>query len=224
MIIFLVEDDAKVAKFILQGLKEEGYTVRHFSDGQEAFDAARESEFDLMILDVSLPSKNGLSICRELRALGVKHSILMLTARDSIDHRVEGLDAGADDYLVKPFAFSELLARLRALERRTGDKKSATKIDVEGLSLDLVGHRVMSDGKAIELSNREFSLLKLFLRRRGQILSRTVILEAVWGYDFHGGTNVVDVYVNYLRQKLKAATGKTYIQTMRNQGYLFEVE
>src|SRR5688572_12345404 len=121
MIIFLVEDDAKVAKFILQGLKEEGYTVRHFSDGEEAFEAACDAAFDLMILDVTLPGKSGLELCRGLRARQIRKPILMLTARDSVENRVEGLDAGADDYLVKPFAFSELLARLRALERRAGD-------------------------------------------------------------------------------------------------------
>jgi DNA-binding response OmpR family regulator len=223
LIIYLVEDDVKIAKFILQGLREEGYTVRHFPNGEDALQAARDADFDLMILDVSLPGKNGLAVCRELRSLGLAKPILMLTARDSVENRVEGLDAGADDYVVKPFAFSELLARLRALERRAADRKSPTKLEIDGLSLDLVSHRVTGNGKPIDLTSREFALLQLFLRRKGHILSRTVILESVWGYDFHGGTNVVDVYVNYLRQKLKAATGKTYIQTLRHRGYLFDV-
>ncbi len=222
MIIFLVEDDSKVAKFILQGLKEEGYTVRHFYNGEDAFQAACESDFDVMILDVSLPGKSGLVICRDLRARGLKNPILMLTARDSVENRVEGLDAGADDYLVKPFAFTELLARLRALERRTTDKTTPTTLEADGLVLDLVSHRVTYKGKSVDLTQREFALLQLFLKRKGHILSRTVILEAAWGYDFHGGTNVVDVYVNYLRQKLKTATGKTYIQTQRHRGYTFE--
>lgn len=224
LIIFLVEDDPKVAKFIVQGLKEEGYTVRHFTRGDDALQATQESDWDLLVLDINLPGKNGLGVCQELRAQGKTHPILMLTARDSVENRVEGLDAGADDYLVKPFAFSELLARLRALERRTGDKKSPTTLDVDELSLDLVGHRVTYKGKSVDLTSREFALLKLFMKRRGHVLSRTVIMEAVWGYDFHGGTNVVDVYVNYLRQKLKAATGKTYIQTLRHRGYTFETE
>jgi len=222
MIIYLVEDDAKVAKFILQGLKEEGYSVRHFAQGDEALEATRETSWDLLVLDVNVPGKNGLSICRNLRMQGIAKPILMLTARDSVENRVEGLDAGADDYLIKPFAFAELLARIRALDRRTSDKKSPGLINVDGLSLDLVAHRVTGNGKPIDLTSREFALLHLFLKRQGHVLSRTVILESAWGYDFHGGTNVVDVYVNYLRQKLKAATGKSYIQTLRHRGYMFD--
>lgn len=223
MNIFLIEDDPKVAKFIQQGLKEEGYTVRRFASGEDGLEAARKGSFDVLVLDVNLPGKNGLEVCRNLRSLGIAKPVLMLTARDTIDNRVEGLDAGADDYLVKPFAFTELLARLRALTRRSSDKK-LTHIEAGGLTLDLVGHRVSANGKTIDLTSREFALLALFLRRQSHILSRTVILESVWGYDFHGGTNVVDVYVNYLREKLKKATGKTFIQTHRNRGYVFELE
>jgi DNA-binding response OmpR family regulator len=224
LIILLVEDDPKIAKFIRQGLKEEGYTVRHFVNGENAFQAAKEEPWDVLVLDVMLPGKNGLDVCRDLRAIGQDRPILMLTAKDGVEDRVRGLDAGADDYLVKPFAFSELLARIRALERRLGERKAQTTIDLGGLCLDLIRHRVSYKEKEIDLTSREFALLQFFLRRAGHVLSRTVILESVWGYDFQSGTNVVDVYVNYLRQKLKAATGKTYIRTLRNRGYVFETE
>lgn len=222
MKVFLVEDDAKVAKFLRQGLTEEGYTVRHFQNGEDLLEAARADAFDLLILDISLPGKSGLVVCSELRAAGLSKPILMLTAHDSVENRVEGLDAGADDYLIKPFAFTELLARLRALERRGSAHRAPTMLESDGLSLDLVSHRVTCGGKAVELTSREFALLQLFMRRKGHVLSRTVILESVWGYDFQSGTNVVDVYVNYLRAKLKAACGKTYVQTLRNRGYVFE--
>lgn len=223
MNILLVEDDAKIAKFLRQGLKEEGHAVRHINRGDEAVDAARDGGFDVAILDVMLPGRDGLSVCRDIRLLGLNLPILMLTARDTIENRVEGLDAGADDYLVKPFAFTELLARLRALERRAGEARGGgRKLESGGLTLDLVSHQVAYAGKQMDLSSREFALLHLFMKREGHVLSRTVILESVWGYDFQSGTNVVDVYVNYLRTKLKAATGDACIRTVRNSGYVFE--
>jgi two-component system response regulator MprA len=221
--ILLVEDDAQIAKFIRQGLKEEGHTVRHIDRGDEAVDAARQTAYDAIVLDVMLPGRDGLTVCRDLRAIQNRTPVLMLTARDSVEDRVAGLDAGADDYLVKPFAFEELLARLRAMERRRTEFSGAgPALECHGLTLDLLRHRARFGEKTIELSSREFALLHLFLKRRGQVLTRTVILEAVWGYDFETGTNVVDVYVNYLRQKLAAAGVPCRITTLRGRGYMFE--
>jgi DNA-binding response OmpR family regulator len=224
MNILFVEDDAKIAKFVAQGLKEEGHAVRHLANGAEAFEAARDGGFDLLLLDVMLPGKDGVSLCRDLRSLGNQTPVIMLTARDSVESRVNGLDAGADDYMVKPFAFAELVARVRAMDRRRGERQEGGRLTVDGLTLDLAGHKVSYKGKQIELTAREFTLLHLFLKRRGHVLSRTVILESVWGYDFQTGTNIVEVYVNYLRQKLKSAAGRPLIRTVRGRGYVFEGE
>lgn len=218
MRVLLVEDDVHIAKFIVQGLREEGHTVLHETRGEEGLATARQSAVDILILDRMLPGMDGISICRALRADKASLPILMLTAKDAVSDRVAGLDAGADDYLAKPFAFDELLARLRALARRPDSVASLT---AGGLTLDAATRRVSYNGKNIDLSAREFALLDLFLRRPGHTLSRTVIVESVWGYDFQTHTNLVDVYVNYLRRKLKAASGRDWIQTRRGQGYRF---
>jgi len=220
--ILIVEDDAKIIKFLSQGFREEGYAVSSASDGETGFAKATAEKFDLIILDLMLPKMDGVTLCRKLRQQSHAVPILMLTARDSVENRVEGLDAGADDYLVKPFSFNELLARIRALDRRkrTDDQRNLSTKD--GLSIDLVARKVSFRGKTLELTSREFNLLHLFLRRKGHVLSRTIIAESVWGYDFQAGTNVIDVYVNHLRTKLRALTGRDWIDTRRNQGYCFD--
>ena len=221
MRILLVEDEARVASFIRQGLKEEFYTVDVTSDGEEALDIALTEEYDLIILDVRLPLRDGISVCRELRAQGNKTPILMLTARDSVHDRVRGLDAGADDYLVKPFAFEELLARLRALARRPAEVQDST-LQMENLTLDTRTHLARRDSEAIELSAREYRLLEFLMRRPGQVLTRTQIAEQVWGYDFDANSNVVDVYIRYLRRKVDDQFEPKLIQTVRGVGYKLE--
>lgn len=221
MKILIVEDDAKIAQFLQKGLKEEGYVTHWVKDGEAAQRTALQEDWDLAILDWMLPKRDGLSVCRKIREAGKKFPILMLSARGSTENRVEGLDCGADDYLTKPFAFTELLARIRALSRRRSEE-AVPLLQSGNLTLNLVSHKVSYRDKEIELTNREFTLLQYFMRRRGHVLSRTVIAESVWNYDFQSGTNVIDVYVNYLRNKLKKATGREMIKTVRNSGYLFE--
>jgi DNA-binding response OmpR family regulator len=220
MRILLVEDDAKIAKFIEKGLKEEGYVTHWVKDGLAGLEAATEP-WDLIILDRMLPKMDGLTVCKRVREAGQQVPILFLSAKGTLENRVEGLDCGADDYLPKPFGFSELLARIRALTRRkTTDLKPL--LESGNLKLDLVSHTATFNDDKIELTSREFSLLQLFMRRKGHVLSRTIIAESVWEYDFQTGTNVIDVYVNYLRNKLKKMTGHDYIRTIRNRGYQFE--
>ncbi len=221
MKILIVEDDQKIAQFLEKGLKEEGYVTHWVKDGESGFEKAALEEWDLLILDRMLPKTDGLQVCRRIREKGSRVPILILSARGTIENKVEGLDAGADDYLPKPFAFSELLARIRALSRRKSeDLKPALALG--DLKLDLVSHKATYRDKKIDLTSREFALLHLFMRRKGHVLSRTIIAESVWDYDFQSGTNVVDVYVNYLRTKLKKMTGHDMIQTIRNRGYVFE--
>ncbi len=160
-------------------------------------------------------------VCRKLRSQNNNAPILMLTARDTVENKVEGLDAGADDYLMKPFSFTELLARVRALDRRQR-KNAQAELETDGLVVDQVAHKVKYQGKEVELTSREFALLQYLMRRKGHVLSRTVLADSVWGHDFDGGTNVIDVYVNYVRKKLKDVTGQDWIQTYRHRGYSFE--
>ena len=221
MKILIIEDDRKIAQFLEKGLKEEGYVTHALADGASGLQAAKSDTWDLVILDRMLPKLDGLSICRKIRETGNRVPILILSARGTMEDRVEGLDAGADDYLPKPFAFAELLARTRAMARRKTDSSNAT-LECGDLKLDLVAHRATYGDKKVELTSREFALLQLFMRRQGHVLSRTIIAESVWEYDFQSGTNVIDVYVNYLRNKLKKATGREFIQTVRNRGYIFE--
>lgn len=221
MKVLVVEDDKTINGFVSKGLKEEGYVVASAYDGKSGLDLALSGDFDLMVLDVMLPKMDGISLCRSIRERKSRLPIIMLTAKDSIENRIEGLDVGADDYLVKPFAFSELLARMRAVARRkSGDGQAV--LEVAGLQVDLARHKVVYKTKEIELTNREFSLLQHFIQRRDHVLSRTMIIEAVWGYDFQAGTNIIDVYINFLRRKLRKLTGKEWIRTIRNRGYVFE--
>ncbi|HZQ08625.1 MAG TPA: response regulator transcription factor [Anaerolineae bacterium] len=221
MRILLVEDEERIAAFIRKGLMEELYAVDVARDGGEGLDLALVAEYDLIILDVRLPVRDGIAVCRELRARGDTTPILMLTARDTVDDRVRGLDAGADDYLVKPFFFKELLARLRALARRPPVVQEPI-LTAENLMLDTRTHQVEREGQPIELTAREYRMLELFMRHPGQVLTRLQIAEQVWGYDFDAHSNVVDVYIRYLRRKVDDPFEPKLIQTVRGAGYKFE--
>jgi two-component system response regulator MprA len=220
MKILVVDDERAVRDSLRRALTLEGYEVELASDGQEALDriAHPSGEPDAVVLDLLMPRLNGLDVCRRLRAQGNRIPVLMLTARDQVEDRVEGLDAGADDYVVKPFALEELLARVRALLRRSGADQEET-LRFADLELDPVAHEVRRGGEPIELTRTEFSLLELFLRNPRQVLTRSVIFERVWGYDFGYASNSLDVYVGYLRRKTEVGGRPRLIQTIRGVGY-----
>jgi DNA-binding response OmpR family regulator len=223
MRVLLAEDDKRIAGFIVKGLREEGYVVEHVLDGALALDyalAEPDHPFDLIVLDVMLPSRDGVSVCRELRTCGVRTPVLMLTAMGSLEDRVRGLDSGADDYLVKPFAFPELLARLRALGRRMPTAVVTPNLQIADLVLDVQARTAKRGSKQIDLSTREFQLLEYLMRQGGKPVSRTILLQAVWGYDYEGASNVVDVYVGYLRRKIDDDFNNTpLVHTIRGVGY-----
>jgi DNA-binding response OmpR family regulator len=223
MRILVVEDERRIAAFIKQGLEEENYAVDVAYDGIEALDWAAAVDYQLILLDVLLPRKDGIEVCRELRARGSGVPILMLTARDAVEDRVHGLDSGADDYLVKPFAFQELLARMRALLRRRGEAKTV-RLQVGDLILDTLSRQASRGGRIAELSTREYALLEFLMRHPGQVLGRTQIMDHVWGYDFLAASNVVDVYIGYLRRKIDDGFEHKLIQTVRGAGYRIEAE
>ncbi len=217
--ILVVEDDSKVASFVARALQEEGHQCDVASDGLEGERQGRLSRYDVIVLDWMLPGLDGLSVCRSLRRAGVRTPVMMLTARDEVGERVLGLDAGADDYVVKPFALEEFLARVRALGRRANE--GAGVLTVEGLSLDLTRRTFTVDGAApVELTGREFGLLEYLVRNAGRPVARTELLSRVWGTAFDPGTNVIDVYVRHLREKL-GEQGKR-ITTLRGVGYAFD--
>lgn len=219
MRILLVEDEHKISTYIKRGLEETGYAVDAVFTGQEALYWAEDSPYDVIILDIMLPELDGLSVCRELRKYGNRTPILMLTARDTVDDRVSGLDAGADDYLVKPFALKELLARLRALFRRTGESSKSSELCVANLSLDTATHRVKRDNDIIDLPAKEFAVLEYMMRLAGRVLTRTQIAEHVWNYDAYNQSNVVDVYIRNLRRKIDDAYEPKLLHTLRGVGY-----
>ncbi|PZS04576.1 MAG: DNA-binding response regulator [Candidatus Chloroheliales bacterium] len=224
MHVLVVEDEPKIAAFIQRGLTEEGYAVDIAADGVIALERLKVEKYDFIVLDILLPRLNGVQVCRELRRLGVHTPVLMLTARDGVDERVAGLDSGADDYLVKPFAFKELLARLRALSRRP-PTAAATTLSVADLSLDPATHQVRRGMKRIELTAKEYAVLELLLRHQGQTLSREQIANHVWSYDFYSESNLVDVYIRSLRRKLDEGFHPRLLHTVRGFGYrLAEVE
>ena len=218
MYILIVEDEKKVAGFLKKGLQEERYTVDVAYDGEEALAQAEMNHYDLIILDIMLPKKDGMEVLNQLRAHRISTPILMLTAKDSLQDKVQGLDSGADDYLTKPFAFAELLARIRALLRR-GKPASEVSLKAADLILDPAMHKVQRAGKPIELTSKEYALLEYLLRNKGQVLTRALISEHVWGYRFDTCTNIVDVYVNYLRNKIDSDFDKKLIHTVRGVGY-----
>ncbi len=219
MRVLVIEDDQRLARALRRVLEEERYVVDEAHDGVDGEDLAREGEYDFIVLDVMLPGRDGITVCRNLRRTKIATPVLMLTARDTIEDRVTGLDAGADDYLVKPFASMELLARLRSLARRRTDELLESKLEADGLVMDLVRHEVRRDGREIELTAREFALLEYFLRHQGQALTRTQILSAVWRYDTEVISNVVDIYVHYLREKIDRGSDKQLLRTIRGVGY-----
>lgn len=218
MRILLVEDEKKMLDFLKQGLEEWRYAVDTAQDGVEGLHWALNFAYDTIVLDVMLPGKSGLEVCRELRDRHITTPILMLTARDSVDDRVTGLDSGADDYLVKPFAFRELLARLRALARRESPQKS-TLLRVGDLTLDTVTHTARRGAQVIPLSSKEYTLLELLMLNPRQVLSRAVIAQHLWNYDTAPDSNVVDVYIRYLRRKIDDEHEDKYIRTLRGSGY-----
>jgi heavy metal response regulator len=221
MHILLVEDEKKVASFIQRGLEAEHYTVDVAYDGEAGLVRVFDSDYDLLILDVMLPKRNGLSVLQEVRQQKLNLPVLLLTARDTVADKVAGLDRGADDYLTKPFAFEELLARVRALLRR-GAPMPAPILTLADLRLDLVTRQVTRASKRIDLTAKEFALLEFFLRHPGRVLSRTLIAQHVWGVDFDTFTNVIDVYVNYLRKKIDTDFEPKLLHTVRGAGYVLK--
>lgn len=218
MRILVVEDEPQIADFVVRGLSENGYSVDIARDGEEAVEWPSVAEFDVIILDVMLPAIDGISVCRTWRRKGLRTPILMLTARDAVEDRVRGLDSGADDYLIKPFAFAELLARVRALSRRE-PALLGTELEVGDLVMDTARRQVTRAGVPVELTAKEFALLEHLMRHPDQVLSRTVIAEHVWNYDFDNVTNVIDVHVKNLRKKIDEGFEPKLIHTVRGAGY-----
>ena len=218
MRVLIVEDEPKMAGLIRRGLSEEGYAADIAGTGDDALWMAAATEYDAIVLDVLLPGTNGFDVCRELRRSGVWSPVLMLTARDSVDDRVAGLDAGADDYLTKPFSFVELLARLRALARRPPLERP-TVLEVGDLKLNPATHQAWRGDEELELSAKEFRILEAFMRRPGHVLTRLHLLEHCWDYGYENRSNVVDVYVRYLREKIDRPFGRKSIETVRGAGY-----
>ena len=214
----LLEDEAQIADFIARGLSEQGYAIDVALDGEEAIRWTEVAVFDLIILDVMLPQRDGIEVCRTLRSRGLRAPILMLTARDAVEDRVRGLDSGADDYLVKPFAFAELVARLRALMRREPDVSGSVLL-VGELKLDTATFEVARRGVPIGLTIKECRLLEYLMRHRDQVLTRTMIAEHVWNYEFDNATNVIDVHIRNLRRKIDDPFQSKLIQTVRGAGY-----
>jgi two-component system copper resistance phosphate regulon response regulator CusR len=220
MRVLVVEDERRLAQVVRRVLEEEGHNVDLAYDGEEALSLAVDGSYDVIVLDILLPKVDGVEVCRSLRRARVDVPVLMLTALDSVEDRVRGLDAGADDYLPKPFAFQELLARIRALGRRRVDPREPDRLQVADLVLDLRRRRAERGGKVIELSPREFALLEFLMRNAGRVLTRTQILDHVWGYDFAPDSNLVDVYIAYLRRKVDKGHSRALIHTVRGHGYM----
>ncbi len=223
MRILVVEDELKMASLLLRGLSEEGHATDVARTGEEALWRADAVDYDAILLDVMLPGPDGFEVCRRLRERGVWAPVLMLTARDSVEDRVAGLDAGADDYLQKPFSFAELLARLRALARR-GTAARPTVLEVGDLRLDPAARKVWRGDTEVPLSTKEFSLLEAFMRRPGEVLSRFHLLEHAWDYGYENRSNVIDVYVRYLREKIDRPFGRRSLETVRGAGYRLRSE
>ena len=220
MRVLVVEDDPAIGAFVVRGLREAGFTVDHASDGDTALELALQGPYDAAVVDLMLPRRDGLSLIEEVRHAGVHTPMLILTARRSVDDRVRGLQAGGDDYLTKPFAFPELLARVQALIRRASRTPESPKLVVGDLVLDRLTREVERQGRRIELRPREFSLLELLMRNEGRVVSKTMILSQVWGYSFDPGSNVVDVLVFRLRDKIDRGFDTTLLHTVRGVGYV----
>lgn len=221
MRVLLVEDEKKMASFIERGLKEEGYAVDVMHDGEQGWECVVVNEYDVLILDVMLPKINGFDLCAKVRQSGKRMPILMLTAKDSVEDKIKGLDEGADDYLTKPFAFDELLARLRALLRRPRELREESQLSGSGIVMDLLTRKVKDEKGEISLSQKEFSLLEFLMRHKGEVVTRTQIAEHVWDLHFDPMSNTIDVYINFLRKKIDTVPGKSRIETVRGSGYRF---
>jgi DNA-binding response OmpR family regulator len=223
MRVLVVEDDASIRTFISRGLSEGGFAVDVASTGPEGLLKAQSAEYDAAVIDVMLPGRDGLGIVAELRRSGIRTPVLILTARRSVEDRVRGLETGADDYLIKPFAFPELLARVQALIRRAQGTPDAVELTFADLHLNRLSRRVERDGREIDLRPREFALLELLMRNPGRVVSKTMILSHVWGYDFDPGSNVVDVLVFRLRDKIDRGFSPALLHTVRGVGYVLKV-
>ena len=222
MRILLVEDDQKIANFIAKGLREAGYTVDHADDGLDGLHLALTESYDANIFDIMLPEVNGLQIIKKMRSSGITTPVIILSARHSVDDRIKGLQTGADDYLIKPFSFSELLARVQALIRRATGATEPTSLKIGDLELDLLSREISRAGQKIELQPREFSLLQYMMQNAGKAISKTAILDHIWGYNFDPQTNVVDVLVCRLRAKIDKDFEPKLLHTLRGVGYVFK--
>lgn len=216
----MVEDDPAIGAFVVRGLREAGYTVDHAKDGDAGFDLARHERYDAIVLDLMLPGRDGLSVIEGIREAGLTTPVLILTARRSVDDRVKGLQTGGDDYLTKPFALPELLARVQALLRRSQGTPESPRLVVGDLVMDRLTRKVERQGRPIDLRPREFALLELLMRSAGQVVSKTMILSEVWGYSFDPGSNVVDVLVFRLREKIDRGFDRPLLHTIRGVGYV----
>lgn len=223
MKILIVEDEKKVGRFLKLGLEAENHKVENAYDGETGEKMAFSKEYDVIVLDIMLPKKNGIEVLKALRGSGKTTPVLILTAKGSLEDKVEGLDEGADDYLVKPFAFAEFIARIRSLGRRGGGEKPTT-LRVADLELDPITRKARRGGKDIDLTNREYALLEYFVRNVNRVLTRTVISEHIWEYNFDTGTNIVEVYVNKLRNKIDSGFDVKLIHTVRGAGYTMKTE
>ena len=221
MRILLVEDEKKMASFIERGLKEEGYAVDTTTDGEEGWEHVTANDYDLIILDWMLPKISGLTLCSKIREAGNRTPVLLLTARDAVEDKIKGLDRGADDYLTKPFAFDEFLARVRALLRRPRQLQDQAQLKAGDLVMDLLAHRVRLGRDEISLSQKEFSLLEFLMRHKGEVVSRAQIAEHVWDLHFDPMSNTIDVFINFLRKKIDGSRPKSRIETVRGAGYRF---
>jgi len=223
MRVLVVEDDQKIAAFVVKGLKQAGFAVDHAADGEDGLYLATSEPYDVAVIDIMLPKLDGLSLVEQLRRQAINTPVIILSAKHSVDDRVKGLQTGSDDYLTKPFAFSELLARVQALIRRATNVMEPTRLTAGDVSLDLLTREVLRGGKKIDLQPREFALLEYLIRHAGRILSKSMILEHVWGYGFDPQTNVVDVLVCRLRNKVDRDFKRKLIHTHRGVGYVFKV-
>ncbi len=218
MKVLIIEDQQRLGQFLERGLKEYAYTVRWVDTCKDALDALAEESFDVVILDLGLPDGDGIEMLRRWRASGFNEPVLILSARDSVEDRIKGLDVGADDYLPKPFSFEELLARVRSLVRRQSSVKQVV-LEHRGVRVDLLSHSVQLNGRPIELTSREYALLEIFMQNPGRILTRTLISEKIWASNYDVDTNLLDVYMSRLRTKLETTAGKALFKTIRGVGY-----
>ncbi|MFP4347040.1 MAG: response regulator transcription factor [Thermodesulfobacteriota bacterium] len=222
MRILIVEDDSKIASFILKGLKAAGFAVDHAADGETGLDLALAEPYDAAIIDIMLPERDGLSLIREMRKEKLNIPVIILSAKGEVEDRIKGLETGGDDYLTKPFSFSELLARVQALIRRSSGISEPTRLTAADVSLDLITREVYRDGRRIELQPLEFSLLEYLMRNAGRVVSKTMIMEHVWDYHFDPGTNVVEARISRLRDKIDKGFDKKLIHTVRGVGYVLK--